>query len=273
MRVIVMSLPPRIGPAPVISMCRPSGTSRTIELAGMLIEGMVCMAVPRPTASRNTTRPPTLDRALPSRARGPVFRMTTQATVAPGKAGRGHDDEARGGRPAHRRQTVGAGLHPWHDPYPRGYSYGYPASTMLSRRLPRTGRGWHQRRPPLAGAAAEGSLGSGEVLEGRPGLGPGGLQPGHQVDRGALLVVADPEPVGECSDLPHVAELASKEGGIHVHGDRRAVPGRGRAPEPEAVRPAVHLGQPGAPAIAVDRPGLTVIAGQDGGPGAARRDH
>src|ERR1700689_5392175 len=72
----------------------------------------------------------------------------------------------------------------------------------------------------LSGAARRGrprwrAVVSGEVLESGPGRGPGRLQPGHQVDRDALLVVADPEPVVEGGDFPDVGELAPEEGGIH----------------------------------------------------------
>src|ERR1039458_8314294 len=125
---------------------------------------------------------------------------------------------------------------------------------------PRASRGW--RRPLYAG--------SGIVAERGPGPGPRLPEPSGQVDRRALLVVTDPQAVVERGDLAHVAELAAQEGRSQADHDRGLVR-RGRGPpQPEVVVAAVGLGQAQARAVPVDCPRLTVVAGQQRGPGPLR---
>src|ERR1700722_4036669 len=122
---------------------------------------------------------------------------------------------------------------------------------------PRASRGW--RRPPCAG--------SGIVAERGPSPGPRFPQPGGQVDRRALLVVRDPHAVVERGDPAHVEELAAQEGRVQADHDRGTVRRRRGTPQPEIVATAVRRRKAHGRAVAVDRPGLTVVAGQERGPG------
>src|SRR5216683_5291349 len=58
---------------------------------------------------------------------------------------------------------------------------------------------------------------SGVVAECGPAFPPWGLQPGHEEDLRALLVVADTQPVPERGDQADVGELAAEEGRVQVH--------------------------------------------------------
>src|SRR6516165_12224574 len=113
--------------------------------------------------------------------------------------------------------------------------------------------------PAGAGPFRWGLGGSGVVAEGRPGLGPGGLQAGGDEYRYALLVVADAHAVPERGDPADVRELVAQERRVHVDRDGGGVRGGRWAPEPEVVRAAVGLRQAGRGAVALDRARLAVV--------------
>src|SRR5262249_13624157 len=60
---------------------------------------------------------------------------------------------------------------------------------------------------------------SGVVAEGGPSLCPRRPQPGGQIDRHALLVIADSDAVAERRDLPHSSEHSAQQRRVKVDGD------------------------------------------------------
>src|SRR5450631_2787684 len=88
-------------------------------------------------------------------------------------------------------------------------------------------------RRPAERLTGDGHFPSGVVAKRRPGPLPGRPQAGGQVERRALLVVADADPVLERRDLPDPGELAAQQRRVQADDDRGGVAGRRRSPQPE----------------------------------------